>query len=165
MTWDGKPVYGHDGATLGQGAFLRVLPERRFAVSLCCNGGRGMRELFEELFAELFRELGDVVVPSRPEPTGETVDAPERFTGSYARESVRMDVEDTGGGHLQLTVTPTGPLSLGAPPQVLGLRPFQDDVLLARGDKDESWIPAVFFDIEEQRFVHLGARATPRTSA
>jgi len=163
MTWDGQPVYGHDGATLGQGAFLRVLPERRLAVSLCCNGGRGMRELFEELYAELFAELGGVQMPARPEPAGESVDAPERFTGRYAREAAQMDVEDTGGGRLKLTMTPLGPLALGAKPQVLALRPFEDDVLLAKADADESWIPAVFFDIEGSRFVHLGARATPRT--
>jgi CubicO group peptidase (beta-lactamase class C family) len=163
MTWDGRSVYGHDGATLGQGAFLRVLPDRKLAVSLCCNGGRGMRELFEELYGELFAELGGVQMPARPEPSGETVADPDRFTGRYARESVRMDVEDAGRGQLQLTVTPLGPLALGASPQVLALRPFEEDVLLARGEHDESWIPAVFFDIEGTRFVHFGARATPRT--
>jgi CubicO group peptidase (beta-lactamase class C family) len=162
MTWDGQQVYGHDGATLGQGAFLRVLPERKLAVSLCCNGGRGMRELFEALYAELFQQLVGVQMPARPEPTGDTVGNAERFAGRYARESVQMDVEDAGNGKLQLTVTPTGPLALGAQPQVLALRPFEGEVLLAKAEKDESWIPAVFYDIDGSRFVHLGARATPR---
>src|SRR3954471_10601813 len=39
MTWSDQPVYGHDGATIGQGAFLRVVPDKGVAVCLLTNGG------------------------------------------------------------------------------------------------------------------------------
>ena len=37
--WDGCPLYGHDGATLGQYAFLRVEPRSGVAMVLLTNGG------------------------------------------------------------------------------------------------------------------------------
>lgn len=49
--WDGKFVYGHDGSTLGQKAFLRIFPEDGFALVLGVSGGQadGLRkELFDD---------------------------------------------------------------------------------------------------------------------
>lgn len=163
MEWGGRRVYGHDGGTLGQAAFLRVLPDRRLSVALCTNGGRAPRDLFDDLYGEIFPALGGVSLPLRPEPTGTSVEQPERFTGRYERESVRFDVEDTGAGALRMTVTTLGPLALGAPPQVMELRPHDGDVLLARGESAEAWTAAVFLDLDGRRYLHFGARATPRT--
>jgi CubicO group peptidase (beta-lactamase class C family) len=39
MNWDGYRLYGHDGATLGQYTFMRVLPEKDTAWALLANGG------------------------------------------------------------------------------------------------------------------------------
>jgi hypothetical protein len=43
--------------------------------------------------------------------------------------------------------------------------PYDEDVLLAKGEKDQAWTAMVFFDLDGQRYVHFGARATPRVSA
>ena len=37
--WGGERLIGHDGTTLGQAAFLRVLPSHGLAVALLTNGG------------------------------------------------------------------------------------------------------------------------------
>ena len=37
--WDGVPGYGHDGAAIGQYAYLRVVPAAGVAVALLTNGG------------------------------------------------------------------------------------------------------------------------------
>lgn len=165
MDWDGRAVYGHDGATLGQGAFLRVLPDRRLSVALCTNGGRAPRDLFHDLYGEIFSALADVRMPARLEPTGEAVSDPARFTGRYERESVRFEVDTDEAGALRLTVQALGPLALDSDPQVLELRAYGDDVLLARGQSSEAWIAAVFFDLDGRRYLHFGARATPCTGA
>jgi CubicO group peptidase (beta-lactamase class C family) len=166
MTWDGRPVFGHDGATLGQGAFQRTLPDAKLSAALLTNGGAHPRDLFEDLFDEIFSELAGVNVPLRPEPRADTAIAqPERFVGRYAREGIEMTFRPAEAGGLELAVRSTGPLSEGQPtPPPLTLLPHGDDVLLAKGENDEAWTAAVFFDLNGQRYVHFGARATPRVS-
>jgi hypothetical protein len=165
MTWDGRRVYGHDGSTLGQGGFLRVLPDEGLSVSLLTNGGKGPRDLFAELYAELFAELAGVRMPAWPEPTpGATIDDPARFTGRYAREGVEMTISEQPDG-LELLLRPTGELFKDMPdPKPMRLVPHEGEVLVGKGPDDEAWMPAVFFDLDGERYVHFGARATRRVS-
>ncbi|MCA1710603.1 MAG: beta-lactamase family protein [Actinobacteria bacterium] len=166
MTWDGRTVIGHDGATLGQGAFQRSVPDAGLSVGLLTNGGAHARDLFESLFGEIFSALAGIDVPQRPEPRADTTVAqPERFVGRYAREGVEMTVRPAEAGGLELAVRGTGPLSEGQPvPPPMRVLPHDDEVLLAKGEKDEAWTAMVFFDLDGQRYVHFGARATPRIS-
>ena len=164
MRWSGREVFGHDGGTLGQAAFLRVLPDAGLSVSLLTNGGQHVRELFEDLYGEVFSALADVELPAPLEPRGETVDEPGRFTGRYEREGVVLQVAEHDGG-LSMLMRPTGELFEGLPdPEPMQLRPVEGDVLVARGPDDASWHAAVFFDLDGERYVHFGARATRRTS-
>ena len=166
MTWDGRPVLGHDGATLGQCAFQRSLPEAGLSVALLTNGGAHPRDLFQSLFGELFFELAGVAVPPRPEPCADTsIAQPERFIGRYAREGIEVTIRPAEGGGLEAAIRSTSPLSEGQPTQPpLVLLPHDDDVLLARAPGDETWTAAVFFDLQGQRYLHFDARATPRVS-
>lgn len=166
MTWDGQKVIGHDGATLGQGAFQRTLPEAGLSVALLTNGGHHPRELFEALFDEVFSELAGVNVPKRPEPRADTtIASPERFVGRYVREGVEMTLRPVEGGGLELLLRSTGVLAQAQPPAPpMTLLPHDDDVLLARSKEEDAWTAAVFFDLDGQRYVHFGARATPRVS-
>jgi hypothetical protein len=165
MDWDGHKVYGHDGATLGQGGFLRVLPEAGLSVSLLANGGH-MRELFMDLFSEVFSELGGVQMPEWPTPSDEPgeLDA-SAYVGRYAREGVEMTVE-ADAPNLKVTVRPTGALAetMGdREPTVMTLRRFEGDAFVAREKADDPWTPAVFFSLDDgSRYLHFGARATPR---
>ncbi len=162
MEWGGRAVYGHDGATLGQGGFLRVAPDSDLAVSLIANGGR-MRELFQDLFTEVFAELAGIEMPPAPEPTSDppAYEAAD-YVGRYVREGVEMDVAAAENG-LSLTVRSTGALAaaMESEPQVLSLVPFRPDVFLAQLPGHGS-APAVFFTLEDgSRYLHLGARSTP----
>lgn len=164
MEWGGAQVYGHDGATLGQGGFLRIAPDSELSVSLLCNGGR-MRELFQDLYTEIFVEVAGIEMPPAPEPTS---DAPSYdvadYVGRYIREGVEMDVAEAENG-LSMTVTSTGALaeSMGRDPQVMSLVPFREDVFLAKMPGTDASMPAVFFRLPDgSRYVHLGARSTPR---
>ncbi len=73
--WDGRRLLGHDGNTIGQAAFLRVLPDAGLAVTLLTNGGN-TRDLYEDLYREIFAELAGVDMPARstrpPSPSPST---------------------------------------------------------------------------------------------
>ncbi len=90
--WDGRRLIGHDGNTLGQAAFLRVLPDEGLAVTLLTNGGNA-RDLYEELYREIFRELAGVEMPRPLEPPTEPVqvDVTPRL-GTYERAGARLEV-------------------------------------------------------------------------
>jgi hypothetical protein len=168
MEWSGRRVYGHDGATLGQGGFLRVLPDADLSVSLLTNGGHA-RELFEDLFGEIFSELGGVELPPRPEPAADQGDIdPSSYVGRYVREGIEMTVEPTEAG-LRLMMRATGALAAtmgDQEPTALELRRFDADAFVAREKADDSWTPAVFFTLADgRRYLHLGVRATPRLVA
>ena len=163
MEWDGQPAYGHDGATLGQNGFLRVLPGSDLAVSLLCNGGH-MRELFQDLFREVFSELAGVTMTPQPELGGARPEYDAAaYLGRYAREGVEMDVSEADDG-LSLTVRNTSPLAtaMDSEPQVMSLTPYRPDVFLAQIPGEDGLLPAVFFTLDDgSRFLHLGARSTP----
>ena len=49
-------VIGHDGGTIGQNAFLRLVPEHGVAVALLTNGGKTV-DLYQAIFRHVLREL------------------------------------------------------------------------------------------------------------
>jgi CubicO group peptidase (beta-lactamase class C family) len=166
--WGPEKVIGHDGATLGQGAYLRLVPERQFAVALVANSdGRG--PLYRTLFDEIFQDLVGMSIPPLPEPTPEAdgLDL-STYAGTYERLGVRMEFEVADGG-LQLAIKGTGPLAAHQPdPPPMRLRAVDRATFLAAGDDPAAQeMPVVFFDFDgdgRPRFVHFGARATPRVA-
>ncbi len=168
MDWSERRVYGHDGATLGQAAFLRILPDAGLSVALLTNGGH-TRELFLDLFGEVFRELAGVELPASPEPAADPpAFDPAAYVGRYAREGVEMSVEQGEDQHsLVATMRPVGALATatGGEELHLTLRPFVDGAFVARADGEQTWTPVVFFDLPGgHRYLHFGGRATPRVS-
>jgi CubicO group peptidase (beta-lactamase class C family) len=164
MTWDGRQVIGHDGNTIGQAAFWRVLPSAGLSVTLLTNGGNDVK-LFDELFREIFAELAGVAVPKRlgpPEPPVEVDVAP--YAAVYERASMRMEVlaEDDGPA---LTAQVTGPLAELVPDQNVRypLTGVEPGLFLAHDDETDNWIPVTFYQLPTgERYMHFGGRATPR---
>ncbi|MEU0940850.1 serine hydrolase [Embleya sp. NPDC005971] len=108
--WDGHEVFGHDGGTIGQYAFLRTLPELGLAVALLTNGGEAP-ELYEDLYREIFAEVAQVALPASFAPPVEppAFDA-DRYVGVYERAMQRMEVASTAEG-LVLRIRMTGDLA------------------------------------------------------
>jgi len=81
--YGGPLVIGHTGRTVGQCAFLRVVPEAGVAVAMLSNGG-DVYPMFAEVFGHLLRELAGVVQPPLPVPPAvpRRVDA-DRISGTY----------------------------------------------------------------------------------
>jgi CubicO group peptidase (beta-lactamase class C family) len=131
--WDGRRVFGHDGATLGQAAFLRVVPEAGVAIVLLTNGGNA-HDLYEELFRALLDELCGLTMPAplAPEPEPPVV-AVGDFTGLYERVGVRIELADRGG-RLAGRLTATGPLAEleEDPEEEVELVPVRPNVFVTR---------------------------------
>ncbi|MEU6761863.1 serine hydrolase [Streptomyces sp. NPDC046853] len=164
--WDGHLVVGHDGNTIGQSAFLRLLPGQDLAVTLLTNGG-ATHDLYLELFREIFEELADVSMPQPLQPPAEpvTVDA-GRHLGRYERAGAAIDIlEGADGPRLRNTVT--GPLAELVPEAVqeADLVPVSDDLFVMRLPGSRSWTPVTFYALPTgEPYLHIGARATPKVS-
>ncbi|MFI5706424.1 serine hydrolase domain-containing protein [Kribbella sp. NPDC051620] len=164
--WDGHRLIGHDGNTIGQAAFLRVLPEQGMAVALLTNGGN-TRDLYEDLYREIFRELAGITMPLPLAPPAilPEVDA-TRHVGRYERSSSLLEVR-TRDGHLSLRITTTGPLAetMPEPTRSYDLIPVDDtgDLFVIRPPESLTWLPVMFFSLATgERYLHFGVRATPK---
>jgi dipeptidyl aminopeptidase/acylaminoacyl peptidase/CubicO group peptidase (beta-lactamase class C family) len=165
--WDGHRLFGHDGNTLGQAAFLRVLPEQGLAVALLTNGGH-TRDLYEDLYREIFAEVADVAMPRPFAPPEEPVEVDVTpYVGVYERSGVRMEVENGQDGPL-LRTTITGPLAELVPDPVEEhpLVPAAPALFAVKPPEAETWAPVTFYELPTgERYLHFGVRATPRVSA
>jgi dipeptidyl aminopeptidase/acylaminoacyl peptidase/CubicO group peptidase (beta-lactamase class C family) len=164
--WDGHRLIGHDGNTIGQAAFLRILPEQGLAVTLLTNGGH-TRDLYQDLYREIFAELADVEMPTPLGPPAEPVDvAIGGHAGTYERAGCLMDVLDTADGPV-LKVTITGPLAQLVPEQSkeYPMTPVNADLWLVREPEAQTWSPITFYALPTgERYLHFGVRATPKVA-
>ena len=165
--WDGQRLVGHDGNTIGQAAFLRVLPEAGLAVTLLTNGGN-TRDLYEDLYREIFAELAGVDMPTPITPPAEPVDTDiTPHLGNYERAGVLMEVlastDDIAGPALRTTLT--GPLAELTPEPVhtYPMHAIGQDLYVIREPEAQSWVPLTFYALATgERYLHFGARATPK---
>ena len=154
-------LLGHDGNTIGQAAFLRVLPEQGVAVALLTNGGH-TRDLYDDLYREIFAAVAGVAMPPSFAPPEEPPDVDVTpFVGVYERTGVRIDVEH---GPL-LRTTLKGPLAELSPDPVeeYPLVPVGPALFAVRAPETETWLPVTFYELPTgERYVHFGVRATPK---
>ncbi|HEX3786553.1 MAG TPA: serine hydrolase [Pseudonocardiaceae bacterium] len=163
-SWSGYRLLGHDGNTVGQSAFLRLLPEQGLAVALLTNGGHA-RDLYEELYREIFAEAAGVDLPPSLTPPDEPPAADlTPWLGTYERASVRMEVL-AGPDGPRLRTTITGPLAelTAEPVEEHALVAVGPDLFAVRPPETETWAPVMFYTLPSgARYVHHGARATPK---
>lgn len=163
LAWGDSGVFGHDGNTIGQAAFLRIHPASGTIVCLLTNGGEASKAA-QTLFTEIFADLADVQVPPTPQPPAETpvVDL-EQYVGMYRRASVDSEVLLVDGA-LRMKVTATGVMAeLEEEPTEIELTPLATDGrFLGRIAGDTVWMAVTFYALADgSRYVHYGVRATP----
>ena len=160
--WDAERLLGHDGNTLGQAAFLRVLLSRGIAVALLANGGHTL-DLSRDLFGEVFTELAGVGLPAPLAPADDPVaDDPAAYVGRYERAGLATEVFQGDDG-LVLRSTVTGPLASSCPSRCTSTRSRPSSRASTRcgprdGDLDRRHVLRAR---GRARYVHYGARATP----
>jgi CubicO group peptidase (beta-lactamase class C family) len=166
MGWDGHRLVGHDGNTIGQSAFLRLLSEQGLAVTLLTNGGH-TRDLYEELFAEIFAEVAGIAMAAPLAPPTEPAEVDVRsWLGRYERAGWLIEVYD-GDGRPTLRATVTGPLAELTPEPIkeYTLVPVEQDLFVVRDPGVRTWMPVTFYALPTgERYVHYGVRATPKTA-
>ncbi|OOQ54618.1 serine hydrolase domain-containing protein [Streptomyces antibioticus] len=134
-------VVGHDGNTIGQSAFLRLVPERRLALAVLTNGGRSRQvyaEVADRVLGELTEltelgELGEVrsVEAHAPEQGAAESSPPleaSRYAGTYLSSTSRTTVRGDEHGRLWLERIPLGVAA------DLDELPYRTELVRWRGD-------------------------------
>ncbi|MFC9693125.1 serine hydrolase domain-containing protein [Kribbella sp. NPDC056951] len=158
--WSGRSLFGHDGTTIGQQAFLRIDPEARVAVCLLTNSSAGT-SLFEAIASEVFTHHTGVGHPPRPEPIDVPTD--DRHLGTYARASVEIEVVRRPDGHLGMIYRAIGDrLAFTEKPVAEDeLRPAAPDDgnhFVTRESPQHPWVPVIFAETH----VRSADRYTPK---
>jgi CubicO group peptidase (beta-lactamase class C family) len=109
--WPGATVIGHDGGTVGQAAFLRIVPEHDLAITLLTNGGDPI-SLYQAVAGHILQELAGLQLPALPTPPAEPerIDA-ARYTGTYTSDVAHLTVSQDDEGRVWLDQTPKGAIS------------------------------------------------------
>lgn len=165
LSWElfdlaGGRVFGHDGGTIGQNAFLRVVPGANAAVALLTNGGNPIG-LYSDLFGHLLRELAGVELPAHPLPPARPrrIDA-SRYVGAYANSVGKTEVTQGEDGRIWMTDTPLGELAeLVGEVERTELVHLEGDTLIPVEPKYGIHLPQVFTGDDgsgRALFIHTG---------
>ena len=169
-SWGGRAIFGHDGDTIGQSAYLRINPEAQLAVCLLTNTAES-QAFSRALFDEVFGSLVGVTMPASPLPArfagGPDPDLDlERHVGRYERASRRFEVSVRDGWlHMVLTVTGNLAELINSEPEELILYPADSsgDQFVLRSHEDEPWVPLSFGRLPDRTpYLYLAGRVTPR---
>ncbi|WP_062437308.1 serine hydrolase domain-containing protein [Herbidospora daliensis] len=130
--YDGRAVVGHDGGTIGQAAFLRIVPDRGVAVALLTNGG-DVLGAYADVVGALLERLAGVTLPPRPTPpaTPEPID-PAPYLGVYADTIYDITVSQDADGAIWLERVPKDVIAeIGEKPLRTRLVHLEGDSLIA----------------------------------
>jgi CubicO group peptidase (beta-lactamase class C family) len=166
-TKDGE-IIGHDGSTIGQNAFLRMVPETGVAVALLVNGGDAI-SLYHDITGRVLAELTDTELPPLPTPPAapEKIDA-SRYVGTYSSQVADLAVSQDDDGRIWLEQTPKGLFEeLGEQPERHELVHFRGDSLINLEPQHGMHIPHAFVGDDgagHALYLHIG-RAVRRAGA
>lgn len=160
--WNGVPVFGHDGATIGQNGYLRVVPGCGVAIALLTNGGN--TDLLQSvLFRELFEELAGAKMPDtvfEPAPHPLVVDI-KPFVGVYKRQGVVMTITERNG-MLHMLYEISDGRQIPSPPLEITLSPVSETVF-AGAIPGQDWMPVIFSTLMDGSvYCYIGMRAAPK---
>jgi len=164
--WGGRRIFGHDGGTIGQTAYLRIDPEARLIACLLTNSPQS-QSLFQRLFSEVFGAYAGVTVPAGPGPAdGLAIPDLERHAGRYERASMRYEVS-VRDGLLHLFSGPADDRDAFSDegPHEFDLYPADatGEHFVARSDDRQPWSSLVFGRLAGRApYMFLGGRITPR---
>jgi CubicO group peptidase (beta-lactamase class C family) len=161
----GKVVIGHDGNTLGQASFLRLVPGAGVAVVLLTNGGNG-HGLYRDVLGHVLAELADVETPALPVPP---VDPPRidasRYVGTYSSLVADLEVTQDENGQVWVEQRPKDIIDgLSQQAERQQMVAFASDALIPLHSQHGLHMPHVFIGDDgngHARFLHIG-RAMPR---
>jgi CubicO group peptidase (beta-lactamase class C family) len=158
--WEGTTVIGHDGGTIGQSAFLRIVPEHGLAVTVLTNGGDTI-ELYKTVIGHVVKELAGLDLPALPTPSATPVpiDA-DRFLGTYTCEVIDVTIRQDEDGKVWMDQTPKGIFAeLGGKPEPVELAGRDEQSLIAVKAENGMHPTQVFLGDDgtgRARYLHTG---------
>ncbi|MFJ4225426.1 serine hydrolase domain-containing protein [Microbacterium sp. NPDC089695] len=165
VDWDGHHAIGHDGASSGQRAYLRVFPDDGLVVTLLTNGGNG-GALFRDLVAPVVHEQIGATAPARIDATPAAVVDDSSRPGLYVRDTERNEVYRDDDGRLRMRQTWTGALLDGEDPDDLVdeffLRAVDESTFIASAAPDGAGEPVSFMSVDGVEMLCFLMRASPR---
>jgi CubicO group peptidase (beta-lactamase class C family) len=163
----GGTVIGHDGGTIGQAAFLRLVPGRDVAVAVLTNGGNPF-PVYREIVGRVLRDVAGIDLPADPEPdpAAPPVDA-ARYVGRYSSDVAETVVSQDDDGRLWLERTPKGALAeLVGHQEKEELLPWRGDTLLVASPEYDMHRPHAFLgDDGNGRALYLHTGRADRRAA
>ncbi|SCX59689.1 CubicO group peptidase, beta-lactamase class C family [Klenkia marina] len=153
-------VHGHDGNTIGQASFLRLVPEHDLAVALLTNGGNPYA-LYADVVGHVLRELAGLEPRALPTPPADPVPVDTaRVTGTYESLVYDLVVSADDDGRTWLQIVPKDPLvDMTDGPERTELVGYGPDALIPVQGQMGLHIPHVFLGDDgsgRARFLHLG---------
>jgi CubicO group peptidase (beta-lactamase class C family) len=153
-------VFGHDGGTVGQSAFLRIVPGKNVAIALVTNGGNPIAVYFE-VYRHLLKVLADIDLPDNPVPPAnpERIDA-AKYLGTYGNSMGKTEIAQDDDGRIWMTETPLGELAeLIGEVEKTELVHLENDTLIAATPKYGIYLPQVFIGDDgsgRSLYIHSG---------
>ncbi|GAB3267361.1 serine hydrolase [Arthrobacter pigmenti] len=162
--WAGVDVYGHNGATVGQNAFLRVFPEERIAVVLLTNGGMPTG-MYRELFSDVTSTIAGVEPPHWFEPPVDeqphTDLAP--YVGTYCSGGTDVEISLCDSKLIAIITSKLGLTDETDLPETWTLHPVRPHVFAGRQRLGEEWGELRFLaDDEGNEYLQFGLRRIPK---
>lgn len=164
--WDGRRVFGHDGATIGQYGFLRIVPEHGVALALLTNGGLAT-DCFRELARDLLARTCGLAVPPPPAPlAGAAIDP--AIAGTYEAAGSRLVVEARDGRLTAVFEELDELFDADAEPRPFELLPLDPERgrYVARAphvlEQGTGWCVVGFPTVAGTRYAHVTGRAHRR---
>jgi CubicO group peptidase (beta-lactamase class C family) len=166
--FDRGGLCGHDGATIGQRACLRVAPGAGVAVVALANAdsaGTLLTEITDGMLQELIGlPAAAPLVPPVDPPAPDPADL-RRWTGVYERTAVRFEAVLRDGA-LVLRVSEHDELGSGLKDYEVALTPLPDGRFAGRWPYSADWTPVRFLRLPDGRDVlHVSDRATLKTGS
>jgi CubicO group peptidase (beta-lactamase class C family) len=161
-------IVGHDGSTIGQGAFLRMVREAGLAVALLTNGGDTV-SLYRDVVGHVLGELSDVALPALPVPPVEPqrIDA-GRYIGTYSADVFDLIVSQDEENRIWIEQVPKGVfVEMGGQVERTELVHYRDDMLIPVEADRGMHMPHAFLGDDgtgRALYLHLG-RAVRRAGA
>ncbi len=134
-------IIGHDGATFGQLAALRLVPEHNLAFAALINSDTA--GLTRTIFNELMMTLTNTTI-ELPKPTGE-FKTPQKLTGVYDcfDSTLRITCDR---GELKATITEKVDLR---PPTTVTLKAINDQSAIAIGENGQPYATLHFLELDQ----------------
>jgi CubicO group peptidase (beta-lactamase class C family) len=99
-------VIAYDGATYGQSASLRILPEKNVAVVSLANGGN-LFAFHQAVTSHFVAQTSGVTLPTPPVPPSDPAPVdPARVAGRYRGHDLEVEITPASGGGVSVTEYP-----------------------------------------------------------